>query len=324
MENKNLGLLKKESEDRLINLLKYSLGEIVPYLEDKDVIEVMLNPDGMLWIDTLSKGMLNTGLTVKAHDALRVIQTVATHVDKIVDVRNPILSAELPESGSRFEGIIPPIVINPTFTIRKKGLKIFTLDDYISRGTLTERQKEIILEGVKKKLNLLIIGATSTGKTTFTNAIINEISKTDDRLVIIEDTQEIQSASPNTVFLRTSEFITMRDCLKSTMRLRPDRIIVGEIRDEAGLDLITAWNSGHSGGVSTIHAGSIKGGLKQLERYIQRVSVNKQQDLIADTVNIVIVLKRIVENGNVVRKVNNIARIKGFDEKEGYIIEEIN
>lgn len=324
MENKNLGLLKKESEDRLINLLRYSLGEIVPYLEDKDVIEVMLNPDGKLWIDTLSKGMLNTGLNIKAHDALRVIQTVATHVDKIVDIKNPIISAELPESGSRFEGIIPPIVINPTFTIRKKGLKIFTLDDYISRGTLTERQKEIILEGVKKKLNFLIVGGTSTGKTTFTNAIINEISKTDDRLVIIEDTQEIQSASPNTVFLRTSEFITIRDCLKSTMRLRPDRIIVGEIRDEAGLDLITAWNSGHSGGASTIHAGSIKGGLKQLERYIQRVSVNKQQDLIADTVNIVIVLKRIVENGNVVRKVNNIARIKGFDEKEGYIIEEIN
>lgn len=314
---------RKESTDRLIMLLKYSLGGIVPFLEDDDVIEVMLNPDGKLWIDTLSKGMLDTGLTILPSDAIRVIQTVATHVDKIVDTKNPIISAELPESGSRFEGILPPVVENPIFTIRKKGIKIFTLDDYIAKKTLTIRQKEIILEGVKAKKNFLVIGGTSTGKTTFTNAIINEISKTDDRLVIIEDTREIQSASKNTVFLRTSEFVSIRDCLKSTMRLRPDRIIVGEIRDEAGLDLITAWNSGHSGGASTIHSGSIKGGLKQLERYIQRVSVNKQQDLIADTVNIAILLKRTVINGEVVRRVENIAKINGFDEKLGYIIEEI-
>ena len=111
---------KKISEDRMIKLLKFSLGEIVPFLEDPDVIEVMLNPDKTLWIDTLSRGMYFSELIIEPEDALRVIQTVATHINKIVDQENPIISAELPESESRFEGLIPPVVKNPIFTIRKK------------------------------------------------------------------------------------------------------------------------------------------------------------------------------------------------------------
>lgn len=314
----------KKAEDRLITLLKYSLGkDIVAYLEDDDVIEVIVNPDNTLWIDTLSKGLFYSGINVEPENSLRVIKTVATHCNQIVDTENSIISAELPESGSRFEGIIPPNVENPIFCIRKKGIKVFTLDDYISKGTLSLEQKKVILEGIHNRENFLIIGGTSTGKTTFANAVINEMPK-EDRLVIIEDTKEIQSNSPDTCCLQTSEHKSIRDLLKSTMRLRPDRILVGEIRDEAGLDLITAWNSGHPGGISTIHSETALGGLRQLERYIQRVSVSKQEDLIADIINILIVLKRVVENGKIVRKVSEIIRIEKYDKlKQEYVLKNI-
>ena len=182
---------KKISEDRMIKLLKFSLGEIVPFLEDPDVIEVMLNPDKTLWIDTLSRGMYFSELIIEPEDALRVIQTVATHINKIVDQENPIISAELPESESRFEGLIPPVVKNPIFTIRKKGIKIFTLDDYVEKKTLTLNQKEIIVQAIKDKLNILIVGPVSSGKTTFANAVGDEIPE-DERVLVIEDTAEIQ------------------------------------------------------------------------------------------------------------------------------------
>lgn len=320
MKELNLKEKKQIAEDRLIQLLNFSLGEIVPYLQDKDVVEVMLNPDKKVWVDTLSKGMFFTGITVEPHNSERTIHSIATYVDKIADYKEPIVTAELPESGSRFEGLLPPIVNNPTFTIRKKGIKVFTLDDYVNNGNLNEKQKQIIIEKIKDRKNILVVGGTSTGKTTFTNAIINEISLLcqNERLVIMEDTEELQSNSENTCRMKTSAFVTMRDLLKSTMRLRPDRIIVGEIRDGAGLDLITAWNSGHPGGISTIHSESAIGGLRQLEQYIQRVSVSKQEELIGGTVNIIIVLERTVdaETGKVKRSIKGIYENLGFKNGE--------
>ena len=206
---------KKISEDRMIKLLKFSLGEIVPFLEDPDVIEVMLNPDKTLWIDTLSRGMYFSELIIEPEDALRVIQTIATHINKIVDQENPIISAELPESESRFEGLIPPVVKNPIFTIRKKGIKIFTLDDYIEKKTLTLNQKEIIVQAIKDKLNILIVGPVSSGKTTFANAVGDEIAE-DERVLVIEDTAEIQLRLKNVIFLKTTDYTSVNDLLKAT------------------------------------------------------------------------------------------------------------
>ena len=312
---------KKISEDRMIKLLKFSLGEIVPFLEDPDVIEVMLNPDKTLWIDTLSRGMYFSELIIEPEDALRVIQTVATHINKIVDQENPIISAELPESESRFEGLIPPVVKNPIFTIRKKGIKIFTLDDYIEKKTLTLNQKEIIVQAIKDKLNILIVGPVSSGKTTFANAVGDEIPE-DERVLVIEDTAEIQLRLKNVIFLKTTDYTSVNDLLKAALRLRPDRIIVGEVRDEAALTLLTAWNTGHSG-FCTIHSDNALGGLKQLELYILRATDNKQEELIAMTVNIIIVLKRIKnKEGETIRQVESISRLEGFENNK-YIITKI-
>ena len=191
----------------------------------------------------------------------------------------------------------------------EKALLVFTLDDYVKNNSMTERQKEILIKAVYERKNILVIGGTSSGKTTLTNAIINEMSCLNQRLLILEDTQEIQSKAENTVFFKTSDTVNMQDLLKSCMRYRPDRIIIGEIRSGEALDLLTAWNSGHPGGISTIHSDTPVGGLKQLEQYIQRVSVSKQQELIAMTVNYLVV---IVKENNT-RVVKEIKEVKGFE-----------
>ena len=185
---------RKESENRLLDYFYDSLGdENRADLENDDVIELYINDDKKVWIDTLSSGRHFTGRYMDSSDSMRVIQAVADYTDKIVDKTNPFVSSELPGTGSRFQGVIPPIVDNPVFNIRKKGIRVFTLDDYIKSGSLTTRQKDVIIESVNAKKNILIVGGTSSGKTTFANAVIAEIAKTGDRLIIMEDTTWILS-----------------------------------------------------------------------------------------------------------------------------------
>lgn len=250
--------------------------------------------------------------------SMRVIMTVASHMGKIVDIENPIVSAELPGTGSRFQGIIPPNVENPSFNIRKKGIKVFTLDDYISSGSISEVQKEIILNAVNTRKNILIVGGTSSGKTTFANAVIAEIAKTKDRLIIMEDTREIQSSAEDTLRMKTSQYADLFKLFGSTMRQRPDRILVGEVRGAEALNLLIAWNSGHPGGLCTIHSDTAEGGLTQLEQYVQITSVSAQEKLIAKTVDLIIVLKKV----GLERKVTEIATVNGWENGK-YILERI-
>lgn len=304
--------------DRILAILKSSLGEkINSYFEDEDIIEIMLNDDKTVWVDSLTKGMYFTGIILENTEAMKIINTVATFMEAKVDKENPRMSAELPDTGFRFESVIPPNVDNPIFTIRKKSILIFTLDDYVRMGSLTEFQKEVIEKAINNYKNILIVGGTSTGKTTFANACIGAIPKKD-RLVILEDTKEIRSLCPNKISLKTSMYTSMEELFYSTMRLRPDRIVVGEIRGATSLDLLTAWNSGHGGGVSTIHSDSTEGALEQLEQYNQRKSVDKQQKLIGKAIDLVVVLKRV--NGE--RKVVEIKEVLGFENGE-YIIREV-
>ncbi len=304
--------------DRILAILKSSLGEkINSYFEDEDIIEIMLNDDKTVWVDSLTKGMYFTGIILENTEAMKIINTVATFMEAKVDKENPRMSAELPDTGVRFESVIPPNVDNPIFTIRKKSILIFTLDDYVRMGSLTEFQKGVIEKTINNYKNILIVGGTSTGKTTFANACIGAIPKKD-RLVILEDTKEIRSLCPNKISLKTSIYTSMEELFYSTMRLRPDRIVVGEIRGATSLDLLTAWNSGHGGGVSTIHSDSTEGALEQLEQYNQRKSVDKQQKLIGKAIDLVVVLKRV--NGE--RKVVEIKEVLGFENGE-YIIREV-
>ena len=256
-------------------MLRTALGPaIARFLEDPSIVEVMLNPDGRIWIDRLSEGLSDTGERLGAADGERIVRLVAHHVGAEVHPGAPRVSAELPGTGERFEGLLPPVVAAAAFAIRKPAVAVFTLDDYVAAQIMSASQADALRLGVETRANILVAGGTSTGKTTLTNALLAEVAKTTDRVVIIEDTRELQCAAPNLVSMRTKDGVaSLSDLVRSSLRLRPDRIPIGEVRGAEALDLLKAWGTGHPGGVGTIHAGSAIGALRRLEQLIQEAVV---------------------------------------------------
>ena len=306
--------------DRLTAMLASALGDAAGrYLLDDSVIEVMLNPDGKLWIDRLGEGRSFTGFAIPPPDAERVIFIVASSIGTVCNKEAPLLSAELPVTGSRFQGVLPPIAAAPSFTIRKKAIKIFTLEDYVVQGVLSAEHAEILKKAVQARRNILIVGGTGSGKTTLANAILAEIAKTSDRIVIIEDTQELQCAADDYLALRTKDgTVSMTDLLKATMRLRPDRIVIGEVRGPEALTLLKAWNTGHPGGCATVHADSAAKGLLRLEQLVQEAGVPNSKALIAEAVSLIVFLAKT----SLGRKAQEVLWLKGL-EKEHYSFEAI-
>ena len=273
-------------------MLRTALGPaIAAFLEDPAIVEVMLNPDGRLWIDRLSTGLADTGERLSAADGERIVRLVAHHVGAEVHAGAPRVSAELPETGERFEGLLPPVVAAPAFAIRKPAVAVFTLENYVAAGIMSAAQAAALRQAVAERRNILVAGGTSTGKTTLTNALLAEVAKTSDRVVLIEDTRELQCQAPNLVALRTKDgVVSLSDLVRSSLRLRPDRIPIGEVRGAEALDLLKAWGTGHPGGVGTIHAGTGIGALRRLEQLIQEAVVTVPRALIAETIDLVAVL----------------------------------
>lgn len=285
-------ILKAEEVTRGTRMLRTALGpDIAAFLEDPSVVEVMLNPDGRLWIDRLSEGLSDTGTTLPAAVGERIIRLVAHHVGVEVHAYAPRVSAELPGTGERFEGLLPPVVAAAAFSIRKPAVAVFTLDDYVAAGIMTAARAAILRKSVIERRNILVAGGTSTGKTTLTNALLAEIAETSDRVVLIEDTRELQCRVRNLVALRTKDGVaTLSDLVRSSLRLRPDRIPIGEVRGAEALDLLKAWGTGHPGGIGTIHAGTALGALRRLEQLIQETVITVPRVLIAETIDIIAVL----------------------------------
>ena len=273
-------------------MLRTALGPaIAAWLEDSSIVEVMLNPDGRLWVDRLGDGLADTGEQLAAADGERIVRLVAHHVGAEVHPGSPRVSAELPETGERFEGLIPPLVTAPAFAIRKPAVAVFSLNDYGAAGIMTAEQAAILRDAVAQRRNILIAGGTSTGKTTLVNALLAEVAKTDDRVVLIEDTRELQCKAKNLVALRTKDGVaSLSDLVRSSLRLRPDRIPIGEVRGKEALDLLKAWGTGHPGGIGTIHAGTALGALRRLEQLVQEAVVTVSRALIAETINLIAVL----------------------------------
>jgi type IV secretion system protein TrbB len=297
---------------RQIEALRRQLGDdVLGYLEDPAIVEIMLNPDGCLWVDVLGRGMERRD-TMDAVRGQMVMDTVAAMLGTVVTASSPILEGELPLDGSRFEGLMPPVVERPVFTIRKKALLIFTLEDYVNQGIMTSAQAEVLIDAIRQRQNILIAGGTGTGKTTLANALLHAIGEIspDHRLVIIEDTRELQCAAPNVIFLRTAEDVDMIRLLRATMRMRPDRIVVGEVRGAEALALLKAWNTGHPGGIGTVHANDAESALIRIGQLIQEANVPANPELLAETVNVVVSIKRTATG----RTVDHIVRVAGYRE----------
>ncbi|MDX8527889.1 P-type conjugative transfer ATPase TrbB [Mesorhizobium sp. MSK_1335] len=305
-----------EGRARSSRMLRTALGaEITRLLDDPAVVEVMLNPDGRIWVDRLTEGLAETGEVLSAADGDRIVRLVAHHVGAEVHPRSPRVSAELPETGERFEGLLPPVVAAPAFAIRKPAVAIFTLEDYVAASIMTADQAATLRAAVAARANILVAGGTSTGKTTLTNALLAEVANGTDRVVIIEDTRELQCAAPNLVAMRTKDGVaTLADLVRSSMRLRPDRIPIGEVRGAEALDLLKAWGTGHPGGIGTIHAGSGIGALRRLEQLIQEAVVTVPRALIAETIDLVAVLS----GRGSARRLTELARIDGLGSDGDY------
>lgn len=214
-------MIARSSQGRLIRKLRDTLGEeICQALEDASVVEIMLNPDGRLFVERLGRGLKLAG-KIEAGAAEIVIGSVAHALGTEAGADSPIISGELPIGGHRFEGLLPPVVAAPSFTIRRRTSRLIPLDDYVRAGIMTQGQATELRSAVASRMNIVISGGTGSGKTTLANAVISEIVSLvpDDRLVILEDTAEIQCTAENAVALHTSDTVDMARLLKSTMSL---------------------------------------------------------------------------------------------------------
>ena len=312
---------RSEASRRSAKMLRTALGsEIATWLDDPEIVEIMLNPDGRLWVDRLGAGLADTGVTITPADGERIIRLVAHHVGGEVHARAPRVSAELPETGERFEGLLPPVVTAPAFAIRKPAVAVFTLGDYVASGIMSEGQAWALRAAVAGRENILVAGGTGTGKTTLANALLAEIAGTGDRVVLIEDTRELQCSAPNLVAMRTKDGVaSLSDLVRSSLRLRPDRIPIGEVRGAEALDLLKAWGTGHPGGVGTIHAGTALGALRRLEQLIQEAVTTVPRPLIAETIGLIAVLVR----DGTGRRLAELACVEGLDPAGDYRLQSL-
>jgi P-type conjugative transfer ATPase TrbB len=316
---------RSESQTRRTSALRSALGPVLPYLEDPRVVEVMLNADGVVWVDKLGQGMFRTPVTMLAPDAERMLRLVASEVLVELNAQSPSLSAKLPAPwGARLQAAIPPIVDAPVFALRKPARVVFSLDDYVNQGILLPRQREALAAAVRARDNILIGGGTGSGKTTFANALVKVIAEeTTDRVHIVEDTPELQCSAPNRLQVLVHPGVhSWRDAIMAAMRFRPDRILVGEVRDGSALELLKAWNTGHPGGLATIHANDTRAMLDRLCQLIEEIVYPAPRALVAQTIQLCVHIQR-DKSHPAGRRVSGIERVHALGPDGGWTLQRI-
>lgn len=304
------------AQSRRRQMLRTAFGPtIAAALADPAVIEVMVNPDGRLWIDRAAFGRQDTGERIGSAEVERIIRLVAAHVRREVHDKAPIVSAELPETGERFEGVMPPVAPAPCFAVRKPADVLYRLADYVIAGIMSSPQAAALALAVRDRKNILVVGSTSSGKTTLVNALLAEVADLGERVLILEDTRELKCAAADCVALRTKPGVaSLADLVRSTLRLRPDRIVVGEVRGPEALDMLKAWNTGHPGGVTTVHANSAEAGLYRLEQLVQEAVVTVPRELIAEAIDVIVFLA----GRGISRRVETVVELTGLDDDGDY------
>jgi type IV secretion system protein VirB11 len=312
-----------ESFERRRAMLRTAMGpDIAAALADPLVIEVMANPDGALRLDRLGAGRCDTGVRLPPAQVERIIRLVASHARAEIHGAAPIVSAELPPhgeglAGERFEGVLPPVAPGPCFSIRKPASRVHTLADYVADGIMPAEVAALLARAVLERRNVLVAGGTSSGKTTLANALLAEMAALDERVILIEDTRELQCAAPDVVALRTRPGVaTMADLVRSTLRLRPDRIVVGEVRGGEALDMLKAWNTGHPGGIATVHANSAPAALHRLEQLVQEAALAVPRRLIAEAIDTIV----FIAGRGTARRIDGVTAVEGLDAAGDYVL----
>jgi P-type conjugative transfer ATPase TrbB len=310
-------------ERRRGELLRRQLGpQLLAAIGDPKVTDIMVNEDGRVWLEAHGRGLFAADFSLPESQRESLIGTVAAALGAVADADHPIVEGELPIERIRFEGLMPPVVRQPCFAMRKPAQALYSLDDYVRDRIVTEAQAAIFRAAIDRRENILIAGGTGSGKTTLAGALINEMvarSDPNERYVIIEDTLEIQCRAQNLTQLHTAEAADLARLVRATMRLRPDRIIIGEVRGAEALALLKAWLTGHPGGVTTIHANSARTALTRLASLVQEAGVPPQPELIAETIKLIAFIARTAAG----RRVTEMARVEGYDAREGFRVAQI-
>ncbi len=281
------------TRNRKLDALRVALSPILVYLDDPVIIEIMVNADGRVWVDEIARGMSCTMTIMQPEEVERIIRLLAASINAEVNDQSPSLSVKLPGWGARVQASVPPIVSAPVFSFRKPAKVIFSLEDYVLKGILSESDARYLQRGVMERKNILVGGGTGSGKTTLVNALLKVVAESDDRVYIVEDNAELQCDAPNKIeILVQPPLYTHQRAIMDALRFRPDRIIVGEVRDGAALDMLKAWNTGHPGGIATIHANSTSSMLDRLCQLCEEVMAHAPRYLIAEAIDLCVHIQR--------------------------------
>jgi type IV secretion system protein VirB11 len=286
-------------------------------LDAPDVVEALVNADGRLWLDRVGKGLELTPHTIAHADREAAIRLLAHAAGERVGDDRPMLAATLPGNGARVQAMLSPLVDAPILSIRKRPSVVFTLAEYVVSGVATDAQAASLAAAVAGRRNIIVAGGTGSGKTTLLNALLAEPGFAEARLVVLEDTAELQISAANAVKLltkRTHPEVTLRHLVQASLRLRPDRIVVGEVRDGAALEVLKAWNTGHPGGLLTLHANSAEDAITRLEDLCIEAGLTSPERVIASSVDMIVFMARTPLG----RTIEDIVFLKGRDHRGPY------
>jgi len=314
---------RSERVRRLRQKLDRELGpEVLEALDDPSIVEIMVNSDGRVWVDRLEKGVEKTGIVIVSARVESLLGTVAAVRGGVINADVPILECELSGYDARIEGVVPPVSRGPIFAIRKHSSLVRSLEDYRATGELDAAHGEALRDAIRHRRNVVVCGGTGSGKTTLANALLLEklrLGNPAQRIVMLEDTLELQCRGENVVSLRTCESADLARLVRATLRLRPDTIVVGEVRGREALEMLKAWNTGHPGGITTVHANNAGAALSRLDQLVQEAGVPSQPQLIAEAINLIVAIERTPSG----RRVTEVVRVEGYERANGYRLREL-
>lgn len=332
LKDYDLSQLERNYIYNLIDNEINGFGPLTELLKDRNITEIMVNAPDEIYVELDGKVIKDESVSFINNDhIIRVVQRLIQKVGKTVDTAHPMVDARL-EDGSRLNAVLPPLSIEgPVVTIRKFKSELRDIDDFLRAGTLTPYMARFLEASVHAKLNILVVGGTGAGKTTLLN-VLSSFCQSDDRIITIEDAAELKLKQPHVISLETRSnnyegegMITIRDLVINSLRMRPDRIIVGEVRGKEAFDMLQAMNTGHEGSMTTMHANSPEDALNRLETMVLmngvEIPVSAIREYIEGAIQIVVQVSRLSDGRRKVTSINEIIGIDGGEIKQRKIFE---